>query len=223
MPIRINFLAEEQAAEDLRRRDPVKRNMVFAIGVVGLLVLGAVYLIIMGIKDKGVLGARTSEWEGMKASVEAVEKDEKRIKEIERNLTDLTRLATNRFLWAPVLDALQQTLPEHVAVTRFEGQQAYIVFTPPPLTRDQIKEGAKPKPPSATQKITLRIKGIDTGERSDRAYSLFLKNVSTHPYFTSNLVPNGVVFSVPPSAVIDLDGKQATGFELECRYPEVVR
>ena len=34
MPIRINLLAEAQAAEDLRRRDPVKR--VIAIGVLAV-------------------------------------------------------------------------------------------------------------------------------------------------------------------------------------------
>lgn len=223
MPIRINFLAEEQAAEDLRRRDPVKRNVMGAVAVVGLLALWAIYVLVMGIRDKAVLSGKQSEWEGMKAAVEAVEKDEKRIRDVEKNLIDLTRLATNRFMWGPVLDALQQTLPDNVMVTRLEGQQSYIVFVPPALTREQIKEGAKPKPPSATEKISLRIKGIDVGERADRAYSLFLKNISTHPYFTKNLMPNGVVFSQAPSPALDPDGRQVVGFELECRYPEVVR
>ena len=39
MPIRINYLAEEQAAEDLRRRDPVKRNVMGAGAVIGLMLM----------------------------------------------------------------------------------------------------------------------------------------------------------------------------------------
>ena len=34
MPIRINLLAEQQAAEDARRRDPVKRTLVIGVTLV---------------------------------------------------------------------------------------------------------------------------------------------------------------------------------------------
>jgi len=44
MPIRINFLAEQQAQEEERRRDPVKRAAWVAAAWVGLLLVWGGYL-----------------------------------------------------------------------------------------------------------------------------------------------------------------------------------
>ncbi len=223
MPIRINFLAEELAAEQMRRQDPVKRNVVGAAAVVGLMVVWVVAIILLGLKDKSALSEKNAEWEAMKSVVEEVEADEKLIKATEGQLMLLSQIATNRFNWAPVLNALQQTLPEHVAFTRFSADQNYIVVIPPPPPRGSQE---KPKPPTATQRISFRVRAVDTGDRADRHYATFMKNLSTFPYFAENLVkPNGVRFAQPPTVGPDPNdqSKMIVSFELECVYPEVVR
>ena len=223
MPIRINFLAEEQAAEQMRRQDPVKRNIFAAVGVVGLMILWLVFVLVLGIKDKKALSNKNADWEGIKAVVEEVEVDEKAMKETERRLILLTQLATNRFNWAPVLNNLQQTVPEAVAFTRIAADQNYIVVIPPPPVKGSKD---KPKPPTSTQRISFKVRAIDTGDRSDRHYAEFMKNLSTSPYFMENLAkPNGVRFAQAPTVGPDGSdqGRMVVSFELECVYPEVVR
>lgn len=223
MPIRINFLAEEQAAEDLRRRDPVKRAVLGAVAVVGLVVAYIVVLVVWGFSSKRTLTASEGQWEAMKTSVESVEADEKMIREIDAKMASLNELATNRFLWGPVLNAFQQTVVDNVAITRLMGEQSYVVFIAPPPDR---KSKEKPKPSTSTQKITLRVRGTDVGERAERSYASYLKGLASFPYFAENLVkPNGVRFSQPPTPGINPSDpeKQVITFELECVYPEVVR
>ena len=52
MPIRINLLAEEQAAEEMRRRDPIKRAL-FAGAALAVLMLGWI-----GLTQMNVMAAR---------------------------------------------------------------------------------------------------------------------------------------------------------------------
>lgn len=223
MPIRINFLAEEQAIEELRRRDPVKRAVMAAAGVVGLVVVFVIVLVVLGLKAKGTLKDREDEWAAMEKEVKAVEDDEKRKRDIEDKLTALSQLSTNRFLWGPVLNALQQCVVENIQVARFVGDQSYMVDIPPPPARGS-KE--KPKPATSTERVVLRIRAIDTGTEAERSYDKFRTTIANHPYFSERLVkPNGVRFTQPPSRTIDPrdPSKPIKSFEIECVYPEVVR
>ena len=45
---------------------------------------------------------------------------------MDRKLSALEALSTNRFLWAPVLNALQKTMVDHVQVTKLKGDQAFL-------------------------------------------------------------------------------------------------
>src|SRR5580765_342387 len=98
MPIRINLLAEDQAAEQMRRRDPIKR-VVWGAGLLITLVLAwSAWLQIR----VGYASHEASEYE---VRWTKLEKDFKRVTsnlqqtaEIERKLSALNRLATNRFL-----------------------------------------------------------------------------------------------------------------------------
>jgi hypothetical protein len=223
MPIRINFLAEEQAAEELRRRDPVKRAVLGGIGAVALVLVWVIVQIGMGLASKRVQASKEAEWEAMKAEVEAVEKNMKQTGEVEKRLMALSQLATNRFLWGSVLNAVQQCMVENVQVVRITGEQSF-AYTPAVKPREGTDE--KPKPATATERVSLRIRAKDMGKQSDRNSVVFMKTILEHPYFAGRLVnPNGVRFSQTPAPVPDPSDMSRTVymFELQCVYPEAVR
>ena len=56
MPIRINLLAEAQAAEDLRRRDPVKRSIYVAVCFVVMVLVWISSLQVKIMADNSRLG-----------------------------------------------------------------------------------------------------------------------------------------------------------------------
>ena len=69
MPIRLNLLAEAQAAEEMRRRDPVKRALWVAALIVALMLVWSSYLQLRATLANSVvtrieaqMGARTNEF-----------------------------------------------------------------------------------------------------------------------------------------------------------------
>ena len=62
MPIRINLLAEIQAAEEERRKDPVKRTMLAAAFLAGVIVLFAAVLQVKVMTASRSLGSLQSRW-----------------------------------------------------------------------------------------------------------------------------------------------------------------
>lgn len=228
MPIRINFLAEEQAAEELRRKDPVKRAIMGAVALVGLVVLFIVYQVILNLGANGKLAEAEGKWKSMEKDVDAVKADQKAMGDVTDKLAKLNMLATNRFLWAPVLDSLQQCMPEQVEVTRVSADQSYQVFIPPTPPK-----GARPtdiKPATSTQRIFLNIQAKDLSGESkaggEFAYNTFMRNIQKFPYFEQHLVKDGAVrFIRPPTASPDPSdpSKVIRSFELQCKFQEQVR
>src|ERR1051325_10817610 len=126
MPIRINLLAESQALEELRRRDPVKR----AIWVGALLVAAT-------LSWSGYLQARTTLARGELARLEAklsvhtndyqvVLGHRRKLGEINFKLAALQQLSTNRFLYGNILNALQVTTIDDVQLVSFKADQSYV-------------------------------------------------------------------------------------------------
>src|SRR5262245_60565310 len=124
MPLRINLLAEMQAAEDLRRRDPVKRAIyVSALLVIVLLVLfSSLWL-------KGIMAR--AELNGLEAGLHSRTNDYAQVLEKQRKLKDakvklaaLQQLATNRFLNGTMLNALQKATTENVQLIHIVADEA---------------------------------------------------------------------------------------------------
>ena len=110
MPIRLNLLAEAQAAEEQRRKDPVKLGIYVAAFLACLILLWAVLLQcrMMGANSK--LNGLEVKWKSIeKDYLTAVDAQRKSI-EAEQKLSSLHQMTTNRFLLGSVLNAFQQTL-----------------------------------------------------------------------------------------------------------------
>jgi hypothetical protein len=146
MPIKINLLAEQQAAEELRRKDPIKRAV---FGGVALLVLMIGWI---AMTQMQVWAAR-HELNSNLTRLKNVEESSKQAKnrqvaslDAESRLKALDRYAANRFFWGTFLDTLQHVAVDNIRLTEVRAEQKYnisdsiklfttnmvVKFTPPP-------------------------------------------------------------------------------------------
>jgi hypothetical protein len=224
MPIRLNLLAEDQAAEELRRRDPVKR----AIWVAGLLV--SVMLV-----WSGWLQFRTMRFH---AKLNAVEKNissrtnefqqvldfQNKSVEIESKLAALHQLATNRFLNGTMLNALQQTTTENVQLLRLKMEQIYVLTEEVKKKTTESGRTISGRPATITEKLALILEARDSSPNPGDEVNRFKEKIASHSYFQGALGKTNEVrlttLSPPQSQP---DGKPFVQFTLECRYPEKTR
>ena len=125
MPIRINLLAEEQAAEEMRRRDPIKRA-VFAGAALTALMLGWI-----GITQMNVMAARrelaghTTRLKKIEDSSKEVRSNQMTVGEFQSKAKALDKYSNNRFFWGTLLDAVQQLTVENVRLMEIRSDQKY--------------------------------------------------------------------------------------------------
>src|SRR5437867_6175032 len=126
MPIRLNLLAEAQATEDMRRRDPAKR-VIWAAGllIASMLVWSSSLFLKDMLANKDLtslqiqMNTRTNQYQRVLDS-------QKKAAEFKVKLGALHKLATDRFLNGTLLNALQQTTGEDVQLVHFKVEQIYV-------------------------------------------------------------------------------------------------
>jgi hypothetical protein len=224
MPIRINLLAEAQEAEEIRRRDPVKR----AIWATGTLVVLA--LLWAGVLQLRIAGAQSSlekyeqEWAELKTDFEAIREQQKSIGELERKLAALDRFSENRFLWATVLDVLQQTVAEQVQLTQVRGEQVFRVTAPVAARRSGSRDEPA-KPGYSIEQIGILIEGRDH-RHAQQNYNTYRMKLAEFPFFQTNLQRADAIrltsLSQPVIHPSDPD-RSFVQFSLQCQFPEIRR
>jgi hypothetical protein len=225
MPIRINLLAEAQAAEVERRRDPVKRGIIVAGAVISLVVFWAVVLQMRLFGAQSRLNRLESKWKAIEKSYEVAAQAQRSAMDAEQKLAALHQMTTNRFLWGSVLNGFQHTLNgiEDVQVVKLKTLQTYTIIegTPNRTNGTTIVPG---KPPTAQEKIQMTIDARDTSPQFRRV-NQFKEAISGVPYFRDNLEKtNGVRLigrGAPQSG--GANGQQFVPFNLECNFPEKTR
>lgn len=224
MPIRLNLLAEDQAAEEMRRRDPVKR----ALWLSGLLVAAVlVWSAALQVRTLAV-GAQLSRLENDIATrtndFHDVLQMQNQKRDIESRLAALHQLATNRFLNGNLLNALQQTIVEGVELTRLKVDQTYVMTE---ATKDKTSAGGRVirgKPATCTEKIVLTLEARDYSPNPGDQINPYKQALAAHPYFQSVLGRTNEVRLVALSAPTSTpEGRAFVQFTLECRLPEVTR
>lgn len=222
MPIRINLLAEQQAEEEMRRRDPVKRAIFIAVLLVALLGLWAGWLVFNGSLAAQDLADTEAAIKRQEKDSKAALDDQKRIVEMKDRLGALDKLAASRVLWAPALDALQQALVDNIQLSQIKVEQSYLVKEGE-LSKDRKVPS---KPASSTEKIVLKLVARDYGRDNDQTYIKFKTNLLAQPYFKQRLAgENSASFSGITAPAPDKDDptKFYFSFTLECAFPEVKR
>lgn len=225
MPIRINLLAEAQAAELQRRRDPVKRVAYGAGFTVFLVALWALTLQLKIMTAGSELSQSELKWKSIEGDYNKVVQQQRMAIEMEQKLAALERLRTNRFLWGTAFNAFQQTLNtvDGIQVTRLRGDQVY------GAAEESRPRGTPastdPRPSSATENISFTIEAIDYGRQPGAQVNKFKEAITTVPYFQEHLQKtNGVrLTSLSAPQVSDSMGGSFVKFTLQCFFPEKVR
>jgi hypothetical protein len=225
MPIRINLLAEQQAAEEMRRRDPVKRAMWVAGVIVGVMLLWGGRLQIKLMSAMHEVNGFESEWKKLEPEHKKVTSNLETAAEAERKWQMLQSLAANRFLWANSLNALQYVIAkvDDVQVLRLKTDQSYAVTegAKPSTNADgTIKPG---KPGTSREKVTLMIDAKDYSKRSSDTISKLQDTIYNYPYFKTNLQKVELMTRSPEMAEPDKTSRRFVTFTLECHYTEKTR
>lgn len=224
MPIRLNLLAEAQAAEELRRRDPVKRAIwVGCLLVVGMLVWSSsVYVKGLMAKQKlsavrGSIAARTNEYN-------LVLKNQAQTTDMKHRLASLRQLSTHRFLNGNLLDALQHVTLEDVQLMRLKMDMLYAVS---PEVKGKTNTDGRivgAKAASIKEAIVLTLEARDSSPNPGDRVNSFKEAISTNAYFQSVLSKtNGVRLTYVSNPTVLPDSKPFVMFTVEGRYPERTR
>lgn len=224
MPIRINLLAEAQAAEEMRRKDPVKRVIYGAAAVVALVALWVGSLQMKVMSANGDLAALETEWNGLSEGYTTAVRLQRENIDVTQKIDALNNLATNRFLWGNALNALQQTLDgvKGVKALRIATDQQYTV------TEDSVPAPGSPEPPvpgTSTERISIVIEAIDASHPSGGQVAVFKNRIGSIPYFSKNLTQtNGIrLASLSAPQVDDVSGRSFVRFSMKCLFPDKVR
>lgn len=221
MPIRINLLAEAQAAEELRRKDPVKRAIVMGAGCIVLMTLASLFL-----QSQTIRANRTAKGYGDRISAitndyAAVMQNTERLQEVNLNIRGLDILASERFLHGTLLNAIQQVYVDHVQLVQVRSEQTYSSTAE---TRDKATKRVT-KPGTATEQITLVIEARDASPNPGDQVNKFKESFAQNSYFQNLLGESSEMRLVnlsPPQLAGDL-GQLVVQFTLETRLAEKIR
>ena len=226
MPIRINLLAEAQAAEESRRKDPVKR---VALGGVCLVLLVAMWASVLQLKvlsAKGDLNAIQTQWTAIEKKYEEAVSCQRKLIESDQKLVALQQLTTNRFLWGTALNAVQQSLSglDDVQVVKLKTDQA---FTSNEETRARTNDSrvTPGHPASATERVTVKIDAMDSSALPGTRISKFKDSIAAVPWFRDNLQKTNSVMLTQRSAPQASPTGRGTFvmFTLEAYFPDQTR
>jgi hypothetical protein len=211
MPIRINLLAEAQAAEDVRRRDPAKRTAWGALIVVAavlawICVLQAQIIIVNSnlTTQLGKLNSMTNQYTTVVAS-------ETQLREVASKLTALNHFAGVRYLQATPLDALMRATVDGIQVIRLHTDQS-------------IENLPDPKPGCAQKvKLVLDVKDSSSNPGNEQINKYKEALAATSYFQAEHISTNDIQLKNLGMAQIDTEsGKPYVQFTLECVYPDKV-
>ena len=220
MPIRINLLAEAQAAAEMRRKNPVKRGIWIGSFLVCVVAIWIAKLQLDISFEKHNCNNIEADWKNKMTKYSAVTNQQVKTVEVEHKLAQLDYLSTNRFLWAPVLNALQKTMVDHIQITALRGSQACIKEEGRDVGAGAIKSHI---PGAMVEKVNLTLEAKDF-KPGDQNYTKFKESLCTFDFFAKRLqrrdgfVMDGILgpLTVDPT-------RQFVTFTLASHFPEARR
>jgi len=222
--IRLNLLAEAQALEEVRRRDPIKRVIWVAALLVVLMLVWASslqLLVIIANKDINRVQAIMS---SKAAAYKQVLANRHLIAEANAKLAALHALSSSRFLNGTLLNGLQQTTVDDLQLVHLKVDQTYLL-TEELKGRTNGSKVLPGTPATITEKITLALDGSDASASPGDQVPKFKEALVANAYFRSQLsAANQISLKNLSAPTFSPDsGRAIVLFTLECRYPEKTR
>jgi hypothetical protein len=222
MPIRINFLAEHQAREEARRRDPVKRATLGAGVVLAALLAwgGFLQLRVMGAK----MGAQSSEakFKQIEAKYLQARAAEAAVLHAKARLEALKTLTSSRILWGNCLNAMQHAAHPKVQLTQLQTRQSYSLTPAVPAQTNSTGAVTSPRVPavsreSASVLLDAKDVSVDPGKGLIQEYQDLL---AAQPFFKTNLGKIRMTALGQPQPDPASSSATSAVFSLECSFTE---
>ncbi|MGD0016365.1 MAG: hypothetical protein ABSC38_02450 [Verrucomicrobiia bacterium] len=179
----INFLLEEQQAEQERARDPVK--IAIAIGMSALTLVTAVstMLWVLAVNYKAETGKLYREWQQVEAQQTKGESGSFLV--VKAMADDLIELNRSRPLYAPQLALIQDLMPDSIQLTHL-NLAATVEIQEQTGTPSDESGGGKPKRPSRPKMVEhmiLCLEGQAVGMRPELEATAFRQMLETNAAF----------------------------------------
>jgi hypothetical protein len=223
MPIRINLLAETQAAQELRRHDPVKRVIYYGAFLVALALVWSSSLQLEAMLAKKEVTDRQTEIQTRTNEFQHVLIDQKKVTGVKERLAALKKMTNSRFLQGNLLNALQQINVDGVRLTRLKVDQDYILTAgaKSQTIGDRVVPG---RSDTVAEKIVVTLDARDSSINPGDQVNKFKEAVANETYFKGMLNrTNGVQLVYLSAPQPGLDGKPFVLFTVECHFPEIIR
>jgi hypothetical protein len=224
MPIRINLLAEAQAAEELRRRDPVKRAIYLGITLVVIMLFwsGMVQINSVLAKERltGVQAAiadHNKEFTNVLANLN-------KIAVAKNKLDSLQKLQASRFLQGNLLNALQQSTVDGVQLTRLREEQTYFLTDGTSASTNSDGRVIPGRPGTSRERIVLTLDARDSSANPGDQVNKFKLAIAGQSYFKIMLdKTNSVELTALSPLQSGPEGKPFVSFTVDCNFPEQIR
>lgn len=209
MPIHLNLLAEAQAAEDLRRRDPVKRVVIGGLlGVAAMLVWTSALQLKVMLANRELSQAQF-QVDSCAAAYALTLTNNAKIAAAKVKISKLQKLCSARMLQGNLLNALQKVSVDNVQLMHIKVEQDL---------------ASASKPPSVTEKIVVTINARDSSPNPGDQVGRFKEALAKQPYFEDMLDrTNGIQLTDESSPQQDQAGRNFVLFTLECHFPDEKR
>jgi hypothetical protein len=218
MPIRINLLAEAQAAEDLRRRDPVKRIVVGGILLLAILGVWSSTVQLNVMLANRELGQAQFQIDSHKSDYGTAVTNNEKIAAIQLKISALNKMANCRMLQGNLLNALQKVNVDNVQLTGIKVDQSY----------SQSGGGKGPggivTKAAITERTVVTLSARDSSSNPGDQVGKFMQALARQAYFQDMLVKtNGVLLTDESSPQLDQSGRNYVLFTVECLFPDQKR
>jgi hypothetical protein len=223
MPIRINLLAEQQMAEEMRRRNPVKLACWLGGFLVALVLLYSLSLKLKLIFTNYDVDAQEKQWRQLETNNVQILMAQAKIRTIGQRLEALSKLSTNRFLWGSALNGLQFALVDKIQLTHLKVFQTYAQI---PEVKPKPGEKIVPQPARARENIKLVLDGKDFGPPGGEQIEVFKQSLVNGPFLNQYLTNiNQMRMTARGQRQEDpqVPGRYYESFTLECYLLEITR
>ncbi|HWF19555.1 MAG TPA: hypothetical protein VG754_09810 [Verrucomicrobiae bacterium] len=223
MPIRINLLAEAQAAEELRRRDPVKRALWAGVCLILMVVVWISSLQVKIMADTSRLGNLQARLDSRTNQYTQILQNKQTLLDINEKLAALNRLAAERLLQATLLDAPLHTPVDGIQILRLHTEQGFDVTPAVPAVVERGKTVVPAKSAGSIERVKLILDGKDTSPNpGNEQITKFKETLAGTPYFHAQQIStNNILLKNLSAPQLDSEtGKPYVLFSLECQYPE---
>lgn len=209
MPIHLNLLAEAQAAEDLRRRDPVKRVIVGGLLIVVAMLAWCSVVYVKVMLAESELGRVQFAVDSHTQAYQNALTNDSSIAIENMKISELQKLVNARMLQGNLLNALQKVTVDDVQLTGIRVDQSYFRTA---------------KPPSVTEQIVVTLNGRDSSANPGDQVAKFKDALARQTYFQGMFEKtNDILLTDESAPQEDPSGKGFVTFTLECHFPDKKR